>query len=48
MSYCEDCRAVEQGFEYADDDDAEEIPICKCCGMEDTRVIVDEDYGKER
>lgn len=48
MTYCNDCNSVEQGFHYAEDDDAQAIPICDVCDMEDTRVNVDEDYGSER
>lgn len=47
MTYCSDCHSVEQGFDYADDDEDEQMPICKACGMEDTRVFVDEDAGKD-
>lgn len=48
MTYCTECSSVEQGFHYAEDDAAEEIPICNACEMEDTRVSVDEDAGKDR
>lgn len=48
MDYCTDCNTVEGGFEYAADDVEQEIPICKTCGMEDTRASYDEDAGKDR
>ena len=48
MTYCANCHSVEQGFEYAHDDEAEEIPICTVCGIEDSKVSVDEDYGQDR
>lgn len=46
MSYCTECYSVEQGFHYEDDDE-DGVPICNTCEMEDTRVFVDEDYGKD-
>lgn len=48
MSVCTDCGAVEQGVEYADDDEDQQMPICACCGMEDSIKHYDEDYGKDR
>ncbi len=41
--YCSDCNATEQGFDYQGESD---IPICRICGMEATRVSADEDGGK--
>jgi hypothetical protein len=47
VTYCSDCSSVEQGFTRPDDD--EDAPqVCNVCGMEDTAVSVDEDYGQDR
>lgn len=47
MEYCSECYAVEQGFEWIVNE-SEEYTVCECCGAEDSRVFVDEDYGKDR
>jgi hypothetical protein len=44
MDVCEECGAVEQGFDV----DQDGIETCKDCGMEDSRKSYDEDYGKDR
>lgn len=44
--YCSECQAVEQGFDFEDDDENHDWPICRCCGEEDTRRIFDEDRFK--
>ena len=48
MEFCTDCRTVEGGFHYAQDDEHEEIPICNECGGEDCMVFYDEDKGTDR
>lgn len=47
MTYCSDCHSVEQGFEYPEGDE-DAPPVCNACGMENTRVDVDEDAGQDR
>ena len=48
MTVCMECSSVEGGVVYADDDEDQQMPICACCGMEDSIKHVDEDAGQDR
>lgn len=41
LEICTECNATEQGFTYQAGNP--EIPICNICGMEATKMNVDED-----
>lgn len=47
MDVCEECQSIEQGFTYKEED-GEEIPVCDCCGAENSKKSYDEDAGSDR
>lgn len=49
MTYCSECRAVEEGRKTIEEN-GEEIEVCASCEMPADEVLksYDEDYGQER
>jgi RNase P subunit RPR2 len=46
---CKECYSVEQGFTSKVTVEGEpKVKVCDQCGAEDSRIMIDEDYGQDR